>query len=101
LKFAIKNDLGFEDKYGYYSAENILSTLTIIIFPRSMAGLNLNPKKEETEFQLNQIELILERICKQTYLMPIGWEIIRQLDNREKHQPLKSTCKFEEGGKLF
>jgi hypothetical protein len=87
LKFAIKNDLGFEDKLGQYSAEKILSTLTLIVYPRSMAGLNLNPKTEETEFQLNEIELLLERICKKTYLMPTGWQIIRQIHWEEKDQP--------------
>jgi hypothetical protein len=45
LRFAIKNDLGYEDENGNYSSEKILSTLTLIIYPRSMAGLNLNPKK--------------------------------------------------------
>ena len=75
LRFAIKKDLGFGDKWDHYSAENILSTLTLIVYPRSMAGLNLNPKKEEIEFQTNEIELLLERICEKTYLMPTGWEI--------------------------
>jgi hypothetical protein len=93
----MKNDLDFEDEDGLYSAENILSTLTLIVFPRSMAGLNLNPKKEETEFQLNEIELLLERICEKTYLMPSGWQIIRELDPEERDQPKKSTCKFEKG----
>jgi len=97
LRFAIKNDLGFLDKYVYYSAEAILSTLILIVYPRSMAGLNLNPKKEETEFQFNEIELLLKRLCKKTYLMETGWNIIRQLDKDEKDRPKKSTCKFEKG----
>ncbi|CBY12552.1 unnamed protein product [Oikopleura dioica] len=83
LRFAIKNDLGFEDEYDEYSAENILSTLILIVYPRSMAGLNLNPKKEETEFQFNEIELLLERLCKKTYFMETGWNIIRQLAHKE------------------
>ena len=94
----MKNDLHFED--GDYSAEAILASLTLIIFPRSMAGLNLNPKKEETEFQLNQIELLLERLCKKTYLMESGWEIIRQIGITEKYRPKKSTCKFQKGTKF-
>jgi hypothetical protein len=97
LRFAIKNDLDFEDNRGAYSTESILAHLTLIVYPRSMAGLNLNPNEEETEFQLNEIELLLERICKKTYLMPTGWEIIRQLVNQEEYQPKKSTCKFEKG----
>ena len=97
LRFAIKNDLGFEDKYDQYSAEKILATLTLIVYPRSMAGLNLNPKKEETEFQFNEIELLLERLCKETYLMPTGWQIIRKIEFRKELQPKKSTCEFEKG----
>ena len=101
LRFAIKNDLGFVDKRDQYTTESILSTLILIVYPRSMAGLNLNPNKEETEFQLNQIELLLERLCKKTYLMETGWEIIRQLYHVEKDQPKKSTCRFEKCKKIF
>ena len=98
LRFGIKKDLGFEDdKYDFYSAEKILSTLILIVYPRSMAGLNLNPNQKETEFQLNEIELLLERLCKKTYLMETGWQIIRKLDYEEEDQPKKSTCKFEKG----
>ncbi|CBY32153.1 unnamed protein product [Oikopleura dioica] len=97
LRFAIKNDLGFKDEYDDYSAEKILSSLILIVYPRSMAGLNLNPNQEETEFQFNEIELLLERLCKKTYLMETGWQIIRQLAWDEKDQPKKSTCKFEKG----
>ena len=91
----MKNVLGFEDKKGFYSAELILANLTLIIFPRSMAGLNLNPKKEETEFQTNEIELLLKRVCEKTYFMESGWEIIRQINFSFK--PEESTCKFEQG----
>jgi len=100
LRFAIKNDLGFEEKddeYDHYSAEKILSMLILIVYPRSMAGLNLNPKKKETEFQLNEIDLLLERLCKKTYLMETGWQIIRKIVSEEEYQPKKSTCKFEKG----
>ena len=90
----MKNDLDFEDEYGFYSAEIILANLTLIIYPRSMAGLNLNPNEEETEFQLNQVELLLNRLCKKTYLMVTGWDIIRLL-GWHLSQPKKSTCKFE------
>jgi hypothetical protein len=97
LRFAMKKDLDFEDKDGEYSAEAILASLTLIIFPRSMAGLNLNPKNEETEFQFNQVELLLNRLCKNTYLMETGWQIIRKIYWKEGFQPKKSTCKFEMG----
>ena len=94
----MKNDLGFVEKNDFYSAEKILSTLTLIVYPRSMAGLNLNPNQKETEFQkFHEIELLLERLCKNTYLMETGWQIIKQLGGREEMQPKKSTCKFEKG----
>jgi hypothetical protein len=95
LRFAIKNDLDFEDKLGAYSTQSILAHLTLIVFPRSMAGLNLNPKKEEEKFQLNQVELLLNRLCKKTSLMESGWQIIRQISWSEEYRPKKSTCKFE------
>jgi len=95
LRFAIKNDLGFDDKNDFYSAEKILSILILIVYPRSMAGLNLNPNQEETEFQLNEIELLLERLCQKTYLMETGWQIIRKIDKDKEDQPKKSNCKFE------
>ena len=60
-----------------------------------------NINKKEKEFQLNEIELLLERLCKKTYLMETGWEIIRKLHFIEERQPKKSTCKFEKGKKKF
>jgi hypothetical protein len=101
LRFAIKNDLGFVEKesiYGvfYYSFEQILTTLTMIVYPRSLAGLNLNPKKEETEFQTNDVETLLRRICEKTYLMESGWEIIRR-QGSILTQPAESTCEFKNG----
>ena len=96
----MKNDLDWpDDKNGFYSAEKILEILTLIISPRSMAGLNLNPNHEE--FQLNETELMLERICKKTYLMDSGWDIIRQLGPAEICQQLKSTCQFQNGIPIF
>ena len=62
-----------------------------------MTGLNLNPNEEETEFQLKQVELLLNRLCEKTDLMESGWEIIRKLSLMEEYRPKKSTCKFEIG----
>ena len=98
LKAAIEKDLLFEDKNGYYTTEKILTTLTLIVYPRSLAELNYNPNKNETKYQtisITELELLLDRLCKKTYLMESGWEIIRQLCSTEKFQPQKSTCKFE------
>jgi hypothetical protein len=99
LRFAIKNDLDFveqKNSWGkfYFSSEQILTTLTMIVYPRSFAGLNLNPKKTETEFQTNDVETLLRRICEKTYLMESGWEIIR---DQRYAQPAESTCEFKNG----
>jgi hypothetical protein len=51
LRFAIKNDLDFVDVRSEYSSEQILTTLTMIVYPRSLAGLNLNPKKKKKIFK--------------------------------------------------
>ena len=64
------------------------------VYPRSLAGLNLNPKKEENNFQTNDVETLLERICKKTYLRESGWEIVRK---QGWSQPDESTCEFEKG----
>ena len=95
LRFAIKNDLGFVDDHSDFTAEKILTILTMIVYPRSLAGLNLNPKKEETVFQTNDVETLLRRICEKTYLMESGWEIIRK--QSYFYKPAESTCEFENG----
>ena len=91
LRFAMKNDLNFDDELKNYTFEHILTTLTMIVYPRSLAGLNLNPKKEEKDFQTNDIETMLERICKKTYLKESGWEIVR---NQGYPEPVFSDCEF-------
>ena len=98
LRFAMKNDLIFDDQNNRYSLEKILTTLTMIVYPRSLAGLNLNPKKEEKEIQENDVETLLQRICKKTYLMESGWEIVR---TKGLDHPAESTCKYKEGNFLL
>jgi hypothetical protein len=100
IRFAIKNDLNFVEKENirgrlFFSIEKILTTLTMIVYPRSLAGLNLNPKKEETDFQTNDVETLLRRICKKTYLEESGWEIIRNLGWNS--EPAVSACEFKTG----
>jgi len=96
LRFAMKNDLNFDDKNKNYTFEQILTTLTMIVYPRSLAGLNLNPKKEEKDFQTNDIETMLERICKKTYLKESGWEIVRtQGDKRPMFSKIPENSFFE------
>ena len=97
LRFSIKNDLAFDDKYDSFTFEKILTILTMIVYPRSLAGLNLNPKKEGNQFQTNDVETLLERICKKTYLRKSGWEIVR---TQALQKPAKSTCNYEKGKKL-
>ncbi|CBY42197.1 unnamed protein product [Oikopleura dioica] len=92
LRFSIKNDLAFVDKDDEYTFDKILTNLTMIVYPRSLADLNLNPKKEENNFQTNDVETILERICKRTYLKESGWEIIRK--QGQYPEPAKSTCDY-------
>ena len=99
LRFAMKNDLSFADKYNEYTIERILITLTMIVYPRSLAGLNLNPKKEEQKFQMNDIETLLKRICCKTYLKESGWDIIKGTYNRDT--PEDSICEYDQGILLF
>lgn len=96
IRFAMKNDLAFIDENQKYTFDTILTTLTMMVYPRSMAGLNLNPKKEESDFQQNDVENLLQRVCKKTYLRESGWEIIRE-QGHSRNQPAKSTCEYEKG----
>jgi hypothetical protein len=79
LRWAIKNDLEVNDDKmeRYFTVEKILTLLTMIIYPRSLAGMNLNPRNKEKEFQANSIELLLKRIKNETYLNKSGWDIIQ------------------------
>jgi hypothetical protein len=79
LRWAIKNDLKVHDDKmeEYFTVEKILTKITMIIYPRSLAGMNLNPINIEKEFQHNKIELLLKRIKNETYLNDSGWDIIR------------------------
>ena len=94
LRWAIKEDLKVDD-WGmneYFTVEQILTNLTMVVYPRSLAGLNLNPRKGEKEFQFNDVESILKRIKFPTYLMKSGWDIIRINDGGAK-----GSFDFEEG----
>ena len=90
----MKKDLAIFYERNAYTFEKILTILTMIVYPRSLAGLNLNPKKEENDFQTNDVETLLERICKKTYLYTSGWEIVR---TQSYSEPAESTCEFEKG----
>ena len=98
LRWAVKNDVGNIDEFTMkedFSMEQILTKLTMIIYPRSLAGLNLNPKKEEQSFQENEIELLLKRLKFKTYLNKSGWEII------DEYSITKADFNFEKGKITF
>ena len=101
LRFAIKNDLTFDDDDKEYTFDKILITLTMIIYPRSLAGLNLNPKKDETDFQMNDVEMLLERVCEKTYLKKSGWKTVRKLVFAHSQRPAKSLCEYKRGKKFY
>jgi len=100
LRFAIKNDLAYDDDEKEYSFDKIMTTLTMIVYPRSMAGLNLNPKEKEKDYQMNHVETLIERICQKTFLSESGWEIIRR-HNKYGFNPAKSVCEYKKGKQLF
>ena len=99
LRYAIKKDLGFIDVKKQYTFEKILLNLTMRVYPRSLAGLNLNPRAKEHDFQMGQIDTFLKRICNETYLKQTGWKIIRKQGTWP--QPARSICKFKEGNKFL
>ena len=70
----------------------------MVVYPRSLASLNLNPKKEEIQFKTNDVETLLERICKNTYLSESGWEIVR---DQGCPKPDESTCEYKKGYFFF
>ena len=73
----------------------------MIVYPRSMAGLNLNPNEDETNFQMNNVLTLLKRVCQKTYLSESGWDIIRLLGHPEQPRPSKSICIYGEGKTIF
>lgn len=83
LYSALKNDLKLpEDMLMItFSPEKIFTRLTMEIYPRSMAGLNLKPNDEEKEFQMNDIETLFRRMKFPTYLNPSGWDYIRTISD--------------------
>ena len=81
LRWALQNQLNIEmDEYNdIYTVENILTVMTMIVFPRSLAGLNDNPCHDEKRTQLTETDKLLKRLKFKTYLNKKGWEIISRL----------------------
>ena len=64
LKWAIENEI---EDVSLLTLEKILIILTMVIYPRSLAGLNLNPNKREQQYQENEVEILLKRLQLKTY----------------------------------
>ena len=81
LRWALKNQLSIgDDEYNeIYTIENILTVMTMIVFPKSLAGLNDNPRHNEKETQFTQVDKLLKRLKFKTFLNKKGWEIISKL----------------------
>ena len=94
IRFAIKEDLDFVDRKNDYTLEKIVTCLTMRVYPRSLVGLNLNPNEKEVDFQMNDAETLLKRICKLTYLKETGWEMLRM---QGYPRPAESTCEYKQG----
>ena len=98
IKYSLAHDLNFHDQQNEYSFTRILTSLIMIVYPRSLAGLNLNPKEEETDFQRNDIESLLRRLTKSTYLSPSGWDIIRNINSYNAIHKIERPKKFISSG---
>jgi hypothetical protein len=94
IRHAMKKYLSFEDREEF-TTEEILITLTMKVFPRSMAGLNRNPNKKEIDFQRNDVVTLLERMSKRTFLNQSGWEMVREQGSFSP--PPKSMFQFKKG----
>ena len=78
IRHAIKKDLQIDDAPGF-TFENILNVLVMIVYPRSLAGLNLNPAESEKAYQLGDVFTFLKRLTCRTFLSENGWFIIRKI----------------------
>jgi len=93
--YALEKDLNVETSVmnKFFTQEKLLYTLAMQIYPRSLAFLNLNHRKEEKDFQPNHAINLLDRIKYPTYLSNTGWKIL--CDLYENMKP--SQCIYEEG----
>ena len=78
LRSAIKEDLNLPEALmkKNFTVEKILTQLTMIIYPRSLAGMSYNPRHSDKQFQHAKIEALLKRMKYPTYLYKSGWDII-------------------------
>ena len=67
-----------------FTSERILYFLTMRIYPRSLAGLNLNPNDIEIKYQrFHEFEDLLKRMVRPTYAFQAGWDWMRRIIVRE------------------
>jgi len=97
IRYSLAHDLNFNDSFEF-SFYRILTSLTMVVYPRSLAGLNLNPKEEETDFQRNDIESLLRRLSRSTFMSPSGWEIIRNINSYNAIHKIERPKKFISSG---
>ncbi|CBY13561.1 unnamed protein product [Oikopleura dioica] len=95
IRHAIKYDLSFDDTNNEYTTEEILTTITMNVYPRSLAGLNRNPNKAEKDYQMTEIVSLLERMAKETFFNVSGWEIVRSKGYLSS--PRRSSFDYREG----
>ncbi|CBY10457.1 unnamed protein product [Oikopleura dioica] len=91
--FALEKDLNVETSVmnKFFTQEKLLYTLAMQIYPRSLAFLNLNHRKEEKKFQPNRAINLLDRLKYPTYLSNTGWKILCDLYKNMK----PSQCIYE------
>jgi len=88
-----------------FTFERIFYFLTMRIFPRSLAGLNLNPNAAEIRYQrFREFEDLLKRMLRPTYAYQAGWDWMRRVIVREfydNHRFLKYSIFSYKKGKFI
>ena len=85
LRWAINNDLKTSDMKmeSKYSLDKIFIILTMVIYPRSFRGFNLNPRKADGNFQATDVEILLRRLKYPSYLNRSGFDILKESGDLE------------------
>ena len=99
LRSAIKKDLDPSEYVlkEHFTVEKILTQLTMVIYPRSLAGMSYNPRHTDKQFQHAKIEALLKRMKYPTYLYKSGWGIIS--GNHQANYDVRGSFDFNDGKK--
>ena len=100
LRSAIRYDsegLTSIEAFEHLTIEKILTQLTMIIYPRSLAGMSYNPRHTDKQFQHAKIEALLKRMKYPTYLYKSGWGIIS--GNHQANYDVRGSFDFNDGKK--